>query len=62
MTLLEVCHVRLILFLVTGKNKATVVAEAFGGKAHPEPHPCERVIPVDGEREILLDQDAASAL
>lgn len=62
MTFPALNHARLILFLVTGKTKATVVAEAFGGGAHPEPYPCERVVPVDGEREILLDQDAASAL
>ncbi len=50
------------LFLITGKAKARVVAEAFGGWPHDPPHPCEGVVPVDGVREILLDREAGSLL
>jgi 6-phosphogluconolactonase len=53
---------RRVLFLATGAEKATVLAEAFGGLAHAEPHPCERVLPRGGTREVLLDEAAAARL
>ena len=55
-------HAELILFLITGESKARIVAEAFGGKPHDVVHPCELVVPVDGRREVLLDQAAAKLL
>jgi len=62
LTVPTLCRARMVLFLVTGGSKAAVVAEAFGGRPHPEPHPCERIVPLDGEREILLDREAAAEL
>ena len=53
---------RRVLFLASGEEKAEIVAEAFGGLEHPAPHPCERVIPVHGRREILVDVAAASRI
>lgn len=51
---------RQILFLISGEGKAEIAAEAFGGLPHDSPHPCELVIPTDGQCEVLLDAAAAS--
>ena len=51
-----------ILFLITGKDKATVLGEAFGGAPHPAPYPCELVRPRDGVLTVLADRAAASRL
>ena len=51
-----------VLFLVTGSQKARIVAEAFGGVEHAESYPCERVAPPGARREVLIDRDAASLL
>jgi 6-phosphogluconolactonase len=53
---------RQILFLVTGQEKARVVAEAFGGLPHGERYPCELVGPTRGVRAVLLDRAAGSML
>ena len=53
---------RRVIFLATGEDKAQVIAEAFGGVEHPEPHPCERVAPLHARREVLLDHAAASKI
>lgn len=53
---------RRVIFLATGAEKARVVAEAFGGLEHPEPHPCERVAPPQARREVLIDHDAAASM
>ncbi len=53
---------RRIVFMITGEAKAKIVAESFGGFAHEGVYPCERAVPLDGEREILLDRGAASLL
>ncbi len=53
---------RRIVFMITGDAKAKTVAEAFGGVAHEGVYPCERAVPLDGDREILLDRGAASLL
>jgi 6-phosphogluconolactonase len=62
LTLPALCQSRKVLFLATGEEKAPVIAEAFGGVEHPAPHPCERVLPRGGSREVLLDRAAASAI
>lgn len=62
LTLPALCAARRILFLVTGESKARVLAEAFGGSPHEPPYPCERVVPLDGQREVLADRAAASLL
>ena len=56
------CSARHVVFLATGEEKAAIVAEAFGGLAHEPPHPCERVVPHSGRREILVDMPAAARL
>ena len=48
--------------MATGEAKAKVIAEAFGGVEHPEPHPCERVTPMRARREVLVDQEAAALI
>jgi 6-phosphogluconolactonase len=53
---------RRIMFLATGEEKAQVIAEAFGGVKHPEPHPVEGVAPVYARREVLIDLEAASKI
>jgi 6-phosphogluconolactonase len=53
---------RRVIFLATGEEKARVIAEAYGGVEHAEPHPCERVAPFHARREVLLDHAAASLI
>ncbi len=62
LTLPAINSARQILFLVTGAHKARIVAEAFGGAEHEEVLPSERVMPIDGAREVLLDRSAAALL
>jgi 6-phosphogluconolactonase len=50
---------RRVLFLVSGADKAPIVAEAFGQAPHAAPHPCERVQPHAGTVTVLLDRQAA---
>jgi len=50
-----------VVFLATGERKAQVIAEAFGGVEHAEPHPCERVAP-RARCEVLIDEAAASLI
>ena len=58
------CNARQVLFLVTGEAKAGIIARAFGDGTGPDeaPLPVERIVPVDGQREILVDRAAASRL
>jgi len=60
LTLPALNSARRVMFLVTGEEKAQVVAEAFGGVKHAAPHPCERVTPFHARREVLIDHAAAS--
>ena len=53
---------RRVIFLASGEDKAQVIAEAFGGLEHPEPHPCERVAPFHARRDVLIDYPAASKI
>ena len=53
---------RCVIFMATGEEKAQVIAEAFGGVEHAEPHPCERVTPLHARREVLIDHSAASRI
>lgn len=62
MTFPALCAARRVLFLATGERKSRPVAEAFGGRPHDVPYPCERVVPANGEREILIDRAAASLM
>jgi len=62
LTLPALNSARRVLFLATGESKARVVAEAFGGLAHDDVHPCERVCPPNARREVLVDAAAAGLL
>ncbi len=53
---------RRVMFLATGKAKAQVIAEAFGGVEHVETHPVERIVPQGGRRDVMIDAEAASEL
>ncbi|MHC4732655.1 MAG: 6-phosphogluconolactonase [Planctomycetota bacterium] len=53
---------RRVILMATGEEKAQVIAEAFGGLEHAEPHPCERVAPLHARREVLIDHAAASRI
>ena len=53
---------RRVIFMATGEEKAQVIAETFGGLEHSEPHPCERVAPINARREVLIDEAAASRI
>jgi 6-phosphogluconolactonase len=52
---------RRVAFLVSGADKAAIVAEAFHGTPHASPYPCERVRPESGALTVLLDAPAASS-
>jgi len=62
LTLPVINSARQILFLATGARKARIVAEVFGSAEHEEVLPGERVIPLNGAREVLLDRAAAAHL
>jgi 6-phosphogluconolactonase/glucosamine-6-phosphate isomerase/deaminase len=62
MTLHALNSARRVIFMAMGEEKAQVIAEAFGGVEHAEPHPCERVAPFYARREVLLDRAAASRI
>jgi len=49
---------RRVVFMAAGEEKAQVIAEAFGGVEHAEPHPCERVAPIHTRRDVLIDRVA----
>jgi 6-phosphogluconolactonase len=51
-----------VLFLIAGEDKAPVFAEAFGGKPHATPYPCELARPGAGALLVLADRAAASRL
>lgn len=55
-------HAALILFLITGSNKAWAVSRVFGDVSHEEPLPAEQIQPIDGDCEVFLDHAAASEL
>jgi len=49
-----------VAFLVSGADKAAVVAEVFGGAPHTGAYPCELVVPQDGTLSVLLDSPAST--
>ncbi|HEY7751636.1 MAG TPA: 6-phosphogluconolactonase [Ignavibacteriaceae bacterium] len=52
---------RQIIFLITGKNKSTIVKELFEGKDKSK-YPAGNIKPVHGKVEYYLDRDAAKLL
>ena len=61
LTLPAINAARAVLFLVSGAEKATAVARAFGGEPGPDA-PASLVAPVDGTLSVLLDEEAAAEL
>ncbi len=53
---------RQILFLVTGAEKARIVAEIFGGRPHEVPYPAEALVPDRGILDLLVDRAAGAEL
>ena len=51
-----------IIFLVTGADKAAVIAEVLGWKAGEHKYPVQMIRPRDGLRRWMLDERAASCL
>lgn len=51
-----------VVFLVTGIEKASAVAEVLEGEFRPDDFPAQLVIPENGSIYWLLDEDAASQL
>ena len=55
-------HAREIIFLVTGQEKASMIAQILGGAAAAESYPARRVVPEHGRLLWMLDEAAASEL
>ena len=53
---------RRIVFLIAGEDKAAAVREFLAGDSSPESCPAKLLVPVSGERTVILDQAAASLL
>jgi len=51
-----------IVFLVTGRNKANVIADIFRHAAESGKYPASKIHPVHGRLTWLLDRDAATLL
>ena len=62
LTLPVLNRARAVMFLVSGKSKAPVVAEIFRLEKPEIKYPAARVRPAAGELHWLLDAEAASAL
>jgi 6-phosphogluconolactonase len=60
MTLSVINNARAVLFVVSGKHKASIVREVLAGDTIS--YPAQMVRPVSGELYWFLDQDAASQL
>jgi 6-phosphogluconolactonase len=55
-------HAKHILFLVSGKEKATILKIIFSGNKHPEEYPAQLIKPVNGNTYWYIDKDAATQL
>jgi len=53
---------RHVVFLVTGRDKASVVAQAFAGEPHETPYPVEALLPPTCPIDLLLDRDSAAEI
>lgn len=53
---------RLVAFMVTGENKAAVLAEALSDRYDPARLPVQRISPQNGEALWLVDEEAAGKL
>ncbi len=55
-------HARNILYLVTGEEKALILAEVIDGERRPSKYPAQAVNPVDGKLVWLVDAAASANL
>ena len=53
---------RIVLFLVTGKDKAETLNQVLSDDFHPEQYPAQRIRPTEGKLIWLVDTAAASYL
>jgi 6-phosphogluconolactonase len=51
-----------VVFLVTGKNKASIIAEIFSKTGPFQRYPASHINPEKGRLKWLLDEEAASLL
>jgi len=57
-----ISHARHVLFLVSGRSKASRLAEVVRGNFEPERLPAQSIRPVAGELEWFVDEEAAREL
>ena len=50
------------MFLVSGSDKARILADVLYGELRPEALPAQRICPTDGDSIWMLDRDAAAGL
>lgn len=55
-------HARQILVLVSGSDKAQVLAEVLEGTKHPEDRPIQLISPIEGKLIWMIDEAAGSQL
>jgi 6-phosphogluconolactonase len=55
-------NARNVIFLVAGKSKSETLKKVLGNLRIPEDLPAQRIAPVDGNLDWLIDQDAGSLL
>jgi 6-phosphogluconolactonase len=55
-------NAKIVLFIVTGKNKAKVVTDILNSKIESKKYPASFIKPVDGKLFWLLDKEAAELL
>jgi 6-phosphogluconolactonase len=53
---------RKVVFMVTGENKANILAEVLSDRYNPKQYPAQRINPKDGVLIWLVDEEAASKL
>jgi 6-phosphogluconolactonase len=53
---------RKVAFMVTGENKANILAEVLSDRYNPKQYPAQRINPKDGVLIWLVDEEAASKL
>ena len=55
-------NARMVVFMVTGENKAITLAEVLSDRYNPELYPAQRISPKDGILIWSVDEEAASKL
>jgi 6-phosphogluconolactonase len=62
MTQLVFNQARMVVFMVTGENKAETLANVLSERYNPELYPAQRIDPKDGQLIWLVDEAAAGKL